>query len=45
MDLNGYESFLGGHLHDYPLPEEEMERAHKAIENFPKPKAIKSGKW
>ncbi|MBU1077492.1 MAG: TrpB-like pyridoxal phosphate-dependent enzyme [Spirochaetes bacterium] len=45
MDLSGYESFLSGHLHDYPLPEEDLERAHKAIEGLPKPKVVKTGKW
>ncbi len=45
MDLNGYENFLDGHLHDYPLPEEDMERALKAIEGFPKPQINKTGKW
>lgn len=45
MDLNGYESFLGGHLHNYPLPEEDIQRAEKAIEGFPKPQVNKSGKW
>ncbi len=45
MDLNGYEAFLEGHLHDYPLPEEEMEHSLKAIEGLPKPEIKKSGKW
>lgn len=45
MDLKGYENYLGGHLHDYPLPEEEIEKAEKAFAGFPKPSLKKTGKW
>lgn len=45
LDLTGYQSFLEGKLQDYPLPEEEMQKSLKAIEGFPKPKELKTGKW
>ncbi len=37
MDLSAYDAFLSGKLQDYKLPEEEIERALKAIEGLPKP--------
>ncbi len=37
VDLAAYEAFLSGKLTRYELPVEEIERALKAIENFPKP--------
>jgi len=40
MDLTGYEMYLEGHLHDYPLPEEEIQESLKALENLPKPQKI-----
>jgi tryptophan synthase beta chain len=45
LDLTGYQSYLAGELVDYPLPEEEMEKSLKSIEDLPKPKEIKTGKW
>jgi tryptophan synthase beta chain len=44
MDLGGYDSYFGGKLVDYPLPEEEMKKSLKAIEGFPKPKMMRKGK-
>jgi len=38
VDLAAYEAYFRGKLQDHPLPEEEIERALKAIENLPKPK-------
>ncbi|MCX7982572.1 MAG: TrpB-like pyridoxal phosphate-dependent enzyme [Syntrophales bacterium] len=37
VDLASYEAYLSGKLQPYELPEEEIERALKAIEGFPKP--------
>ncbi len=37
MDLSAYDAYMEGKLKDYKLPEEEIERALKAIENLPKP--------
>ena len=45
MDLTGYEAYLSGKLIDYPLPESEMQESLRAIENLPKPKLNKTGKW
>jgi len=44
MDLGGYDSYFGGKLVDYPLPEEEMRKSLKSIEGFPKPKMMRKGK-
>ncbi len=38
IDLAAYDAYFSGKLHDYELPEEEIERALKAIEPLPKPK-------
>ncbi len=38
VDLAAYDAYFSGKLHDYELPEEEIERALKAIESLPKPK-------
>jgi tryptophan synthase beta chain len=45
MDLTGYQAYLEGKLVDYPLPEEEMQKSLKSLENLPKPSTAKSGKW
>ncbi len=45
MDLLGYEKYFRGMLEDYPLPEDLMQESLKALENLPKPKAAKSGRW
>jgi len=37
VDLTSYEGYLSGKLQPYELPEEEIERALRAIEGFPKP--------
>jgi tryptophan synthase beta chain len=38
IDLAAYDAYFFGQLHDYELPEEEINRALKAIEQLPKPK-------
>ena len=38
VDLAAYEAYFRGKLQDHPLPEEEIVRALKAIENLPKPR-------
>jgi tryptophan synthase beta chain len=45
MDMMGYESYFAGKLFDYELPEHEMGDALKALENLPKPKIVRTGKW
>jgi tryptophan synthase beta chain len=37
VDLPAYDAFLSGRLAPNELPEEEIQRALKAIEGFPKP--------
>jgi tryptophan synthase beta chain len=37
VDLPAYDAFLSGRLTPNELPEEEIQRALKAIEGFPKP--------
>jgi tryptophan synthase beta chain len=39
FDLGAYDVYLAGNLEDVALPEEEIERALKAIEALPKPAA------
>jgi tryptophan synthase beta chain len=45
MDLKGYQLFMEGHLDDYPLPEEELQKSIKSLEGLPKPKIAKTGRW
>ncbi len=45
MDLQGYQSFFDGKLHDYELPQEEIQRALNALDGLPKPQVMKTGKW
>ncbi len=37
LDLLGYQKFLSGQLTDYALPQEEIEKAEKELDNLPKP--------
>jgi tryptophan synthase beta chain len=37
VDMAAYDAYLSGKLADHALPEEEIQRALKAIENLPKP--------
>jgi len=45
MDLSGYDAFLSGRLSDYDLPEEELKKYTKDLENLPKAEMRKSGRW
>jgi tryptophan synthase beta chain len=45
MDLTGYDAYLSGKLTDYELPDEEMSKYLKDLENLPKAEMRKSGKW
>ena len=45
MDLTGYDAYLTGKLTDYELPDEEMSKYLKDLENLPKAEMRKSGKW
>ncbi len=44
MDLGGYDLYFSGKLVDYPLPEEEMMKSLKGIENLPKPQMLRKGR-
>lgn len=37
VDLASYDAYLSGKLEPYELPDDEIQRALKAVENFPKP--------
>jgi tryptophan synthase beta chain len=37
VDLASYDAYLTGKLFDYPLPVEEIERAKKVLDQYPKP--------
>jgi tryptophan synthase beta chain len=37
MDLVGYDRFLSGQLTDFVLPEEDLRRSLKALDNMPRP--------
>ena len=45
MDLTGYDAYLSGKLTDYELPDEEMNKYLKDLENLPKAQMRKSGNW
>ena len=45
MDLTGYDAYLTGKLIDYELPEEELQKYTKDLENLPKAEMRKTGKW
>ena len=45
MDLTGYDAFMSGKLTDYELPQEELEKFTKPLENLPAAEMRKSGKW
>ena len=40
FDLGAYDAYLAGELEDFELPEDEIERALKAIEPLPKPAGV-----
>jgi tryptophan synthase beta chain len=37
VDLASYDAYFSGRLENYELPDEEIQRALRAIEKFPKP--------
>ena len=37
MDLKGYEAYLDGHLQDYPLPDELLQKSQVCMEGLPRP--------
>jgi tryptophan synthase beta chain len=37
FDMGAYEAYLQGRLEDFELPEDEIDRALRAIESLPKP--------
>ena len=37
MDLSGYQQFFDGKLHDYTLPEAELQKSLSSIKDLPKP--------
>ncbi len=45
MDLSGYDAYLSGNLINYELPEEELKKYTKDLENLPKAEMRKTGKW
>ena len=45
MDLTGYNAYMTGKLSDYELPEEELQKFTKGLENLPKAEMRKSGRW
>jgi len=45
MDLTGYQAFLEGRLTDYAMPDAELQKSLKVMDNLPKPSTAKSGKW
>jgi len=45
MDLSGYDAYLSGKLINYELPEEELKKYTKDLENLPKAEMRKTGKW
>ncbi len=40
FDMSAYEAYFDGTLRDYELPQGEIDRALRAIENHPKPEAV-----
>ena len=45
MDLTGYDAYLSGKLIDYELPEEELKKYTKDLDNLPKAEMRKTGRW
>jgi len=45
MDMLGYDAFMSGKLSDYELPEEDLNKFTKPLENLPNAEMRKSGKW
>jgi len=45
MDLTGYDAYFAGKLHDYSLPQEQIQENLSELEGLPTPEVRKSGKW
>ncbi len=45
MDLTGYSAYMEGKLHDYPLPDSDLEKFTSVLKDLPKPSIAKTGKW
>jgi tryptophan synthase beta chain len=45
MDMLGYQKYFEGKLSDYALPQAQIDKAEKELENLPKAEAKKTGKW
>lgn len=45
MDLQGYDKYLNGDLHNYEHPSEEIAKAEAELSQYPRAEARKSGKW
>ncbi len=45
MDLTGYDDYLQGKLHDYPLSDEELSKGLADLKGHPVPAVRKTGKW
>ena len=45
MDMLGYDAYLSGRLTDYEMPEEELLKYTKELENLPRAQERKTGKW
>jgi len=44
-DLGGYEAYMSGRLSDYQLPQSELDKAAKDLDQLPKAPERKSGRW
>ena len=45
MDLQGYDKYLNGDLHNYEYPTEDIARAEAELSKYPQAAVRKSGKW
>ncbi|MCX6557854.1 MAG: TrpB-like pyridoxal phosphate-dependent enzyme [Candidatus Aminicenantes bacterium] len=45
MDLNGYDAYFRGQLHNHELSEAELHRSLAVTEHFPRPRLQRSGRW
>ena len=45
MGLTGYDIYLSGKLTDYELPDGDMKKLTKQLENVPKAEVRTTGKW
>jgi tryptophan synthase beta chain len=45
MDLSGYDSYFQGKLHDYALPDDDINSFTACLKDHPQPSTAKTGKW